>query len=89
MRSDIVTSKANWRDGEFVWDGPEPTDAAERRRLIDDAIAEAYREAYADPEYVAEEERLMKEFESADREAWLMLDEEDGGYPMSPEDIPA
>lgn len=82
-----MTSRARWDGKEYVWDGPEPKDPAVHRALIDEAMAEAIREAYEDPEFVAEEEQLMKDFEDADREAWLMLDEEDGGYSLEPEDL--
>jgi metal-responsive CopG/Arc/MetJ family transcriptional regulator len=50
------------------------------RRREREAIDAAFYAAMNDPELMAEEEQIMKEFEGADREAWAMIDEEYGPY---------
>jgi Arc/MetJ-type ribon-helix-helix transcriptional regulator len=52
-----------------------------RERAIDDQ----YAEGLADPEYIAEAEQIMKEFESADAETARMIDEEWGPWEATPE----
>ena len=48
------------------------------------AIDEAIWQAVTDPEYIAEAEQIMKEFESADSETARMIDEEYGPYDFGP-----
>lgn len=48
-----------------------------REQAVIDAL---YAEVLSDPEYIAEAEQIMKEFESADREAARMIDEEYGPW---------
>jgi metal-responsive CopG/Arc/MetJ family transcriptional regulator len=45
-------------------------------------IDEAIRAAAADPEYIAEAEQIMKEFEAADAETARAITEEFGPYPV-------
>ncbi|MEO9256343.1 MAG: ribbon-helix-helix protein, CopG family [Tepidiformaceae bacterium] len=44
------------------------------------AIDAAYAEVLADPEYIAEAEQIMKEFEAADAETARMIDDEFGPW---------
>lgn len=54
--------------------------AMELWRREQQAIDAAYAEGFADPELIAESERIMKEFESADSETARMIDEEYGPW---------
>lgn len=54
--------------------------AAELWRREQQAIDDAIREAVSDPEYIAEAEQIMKEFESADSETAKMIDDEYGPW---------
>ncbi len=54
--------------------------AAELWRREQQAIDDAIREAVRDPEYIAEAEQIMKEFESADSETAKMIDDEYGPW---------
>ena len=59
--------------------------ARELWRRQEAAIDEAIRVVVTDPEYIAEMEQIMKEFESADSETARMIDEEYGPYDFGPD----
>lgn len=48
---------------------------AELRRREEEAIDAAFRLVLDDEDYRNEAERIMKEFDSADRETWAMIEE--------------
>ena len=54
--------------------------ARELWRRQEAAIDAQFAEVLADPEYIAEMEQIMKEFESADSETARMIDEEYGPW---------
>lgn len=74
---EVAQARAESRNG-FLWEAVE----RELKRRSDEAIDAAYAAVLGDPEYIRESKQIAKEFEAADHEAALMLEEQFGPYPL-------